>query len=164
MKQETDRLILRQWNNEDFEHYANYYADENLARFVGGRCDREQAWRKMASLVGHWTLRGFGYWAVEEKASGDFVGSAGLWQSDGWPELELGYWLVPEKHGHGYATEAGRAAKDFARLVIKPPSLVSYIDPENAPSKRVAERLGGRPDGVIELLSFGPHCVYRYDL
>ena len=164
MKQETERLILRQWRNADFQSYASYYADEALARFVGGACGREEAWRKMASLAGHWMLRGFGYWAVEETATGDFVGCAGLWHSDGWPEVELGYWLMPEKSGLGYATEAGRAAQDFARYVVRPPSLVSYIAPENEPSKRVAERLGGHHDGIIELLTFGPHCVYRYDL
>jgi RimJ/RimL family protein N-acetyltransferase len=163
MNRETERLFLRQWRLEDFEAYASYYADENLARFVGGPCDRESAWRKMASLAGHWVLRDFGYWAVEEKGSGDFVGCVGLWQSDGWPEVELGYLLMPDKQGRGYATEAGREAQHFARCVAKISSLVSYIDPRNAPSIRVAERLGGRFDGAIDLLDFGRHNIYRYD-
>lgn len=80
MNRETDRLLLRQWRPEDFEKFAAYYADESLARFVGGRCDRETAWRKMAALAGHWVLRGFGCWAVEERDSGDLAGCVGLWQ------------------------------------------------------------------------------------
>lgn len=164
MERETEHLLLRQWRREDFDSYARYYADAELARFVGGSCDRETAWRKMAALAGHWALMGFGYWAVEEKATGDFAGCVGLWHSDGWPETELGYWLMPEKHGRGYATEAGRAAQAFAREVVRPPSLVSYIAPENTPSMRVAERLGGRADGTIDLLTFGPHRVFRYEV
>lgn len=159
---ETERLILRQWKAEDFEPFAEYYADETTARFVGGVSDRDQAWRRMASVIGHWVLLGYGLWAVEEKETGAFAGCVGLWKSPGWPELELGYWLVPSAWGKGYATEAGAAARDFAFETQNAETLVSYIDPENEPSKKVAERLGARLDGVIELMSFGPHCVYRY--
>ena len=92
---ETDRLRLRQWREDDIEPFAATFADEHSARFLGGSCSRDQAWRRMAALVGHWTLRGYGYWAVEEKRTGVFVGGVGLWFPDGWPELELGYWLMP---------------------------------------------------------------------
>lgn len=158
----TKRLLLRQWRDDDFEAFAGYYADPELARFVGGPSDRESAWRRMASLIGHWVLRGFGYWAVEERLTGRFVGGVGLWHSIEWPELELGYWLVPEVQGRGYATEAARRAHDYAFAVVGADTLVSYIHPDNEPSKRVAERLGGRYESTIELLDFGPHCVYRY--
>lgn len=159
---ETDRLILRPWEERDFEPFAEFYADEEMARYVGGSCDREQAWRRFATLIGHWTLRGFGYWAVEEKESGRFGGGVGLWLSDGWPELELGYWLVPAVHGRGYAIEAGRASRDHAWEVVGAASLVSYVHPENEPSMRVAERLGARREERIELLTYGPHWTYRY--
>ncbi len=159
---ETERLILRQWKSDDFEPFAEYYADEATARFVGGVSNRDQAWRRLASLIGHWHLLGYGLWAVEEKESGQFAGCVGLWKSPGWPELELGYWLVPDVWGKGYATEAGAAARDFAFEVVGSETLVSYIDPENEPSIRVAERLGARYDETIELMGFGPHRVYRY--
>lgn len=146
----------------DLEAFANYYARSETARFAGGVSDRDQAWRRLASLIGHWSLRGFGYWAVDEKATEEFVGCAGLWQSAGWPETELGYWLVPGMQGKGYATEAGAAARDFAFGTPGLRTLVSYISPDNAPSRRVAVRLGGRLEGEIELLTFGLHCVYRY--
>ena len=163
MKQvRTKRLLLRQWRDDDFETYAAYYADADLAKYVGGQSDRETAWRRMASLIGHWVLRGYGYWAVEERRTGRFVGCVGLWFSDGWPELELGFWLVPEMQGQGYAAEAARRAHDYAFEVIGSDTLVSYIHPDNERSKRVAERLGARCESIINLLDFGPHCVYRY--
>jgi RimJ/RimL family protein N-acetyltransferase len=124
--------------------------------------DSTSAWRHMAALAGHWVLRGFGVWAVVEKTTGNFVGSIGLWRPEGWPELELGYWLVPEARGTGYATEAGAKCRDFAFETLRAETLVSYIAPENEPSKRVAERLGARYEQTIELLKLGPHCVYRY--
>ncbi len=158
----TERLLLRQWDNDDFEVFAAYYADEEMARFVGGKSTRESAWRRMASIIGHWTLRGYGYWAVEELNTGQFVGCVGLWFSDGWPELELGYWLTRGMQGKGYATEAARHARDCAFGVVGSSSLVSYIHPDNEPSMRVAETLGAHREAVIELLDYGPHCVYRY--
>lgn len=162
MELETDRLRLRLWRQEDFEIYAAYYAREETARFVGGVMARDKAWRHMAALAGHWTLKGFGVWAVEEKASGDFIGAAGLWEPEGWPELEVGYWLVNMAHGKGYATEAASSARHHAYSRLGATTLVSYIDPSNTPSRKVAERLGAREEGVIDLLDLGLHCVYRH--
>lgn len=159
---ETERLRLRQWTLNDFDAVARYYADEDNARYVGGKKDADQAWRHLALHVGHWQLKRFGYWAVDEKQAGDFVGCVGLWQSPGWPELELGYWLMPEHQGKGYATEACRKCIQFAREVLQAKSLVSYIDPGNKPSQSVATRLGAVHERTIELASHGPHCVYRH--
>lgn len=164
MERTSERLLLRQWRLDDFEPVAEFYANEPLARFVGGPCDHETAWRKIAMLAGHWHLRGHGYWAVEEKASGDFCGAVGLWKSHAWPELELGYWLIPAKFGRGYATEAGAVAIDFARNQLGAATLVSYIEPDNAASMKVAQRLGATREGTINLASFGPHRVFRYPL
>lgn len=159
---ETSRLKLRQWTADDFKPFALFYSDETNARYVGGKKDAEQAWRHMALQVGHWVLKGFGYWAVDEKSTGEFVGSVGLWKSPAWPELELGYWIVEDHRGKGYALEACQHSIEFARHDLNASSLVSYIDPSNAPSIRLAERLGASYDGTIQLASFGPHKVYRY--
>jgi RimJ/RimL family protein N-acetyltransferase len=159
---ETERLKLRQWNENDFDSFARYYANEDNARYVGGNKDLDQAWRTLALHIGHWKLRGFGYWAVDEKQTNDFVGCVGLWQSPGWPELELGYWLVREHQGKGYAQEAGLRCIAYAREVLKARSLVSYIDPHNEPSIRLAKRLGAVYEDTIELASHGPHCVFRH--
>lgn len=162
MELETQRLRLRHWSSKNFDKYAEIYADEQLAQYIGGQMDRARAWRHLAALVGHWTLRGYGIWAVEEKESQEFVGGIGLLFPEGWPELELGYWLVPESYGKGYATEAGMKSRDYAFDQLGAKTLVSYIDPTNEPSKKVAERLGAGYEKTIELLDHGPHCVYRY--
>ena len=77
-------------------------------------------------------------------------------------ELELGYWIVPNMQKKGYGAEAGLKTRIFAHKVLKAKSLVSYIHPDNEPSKRLAEKLGARFETVFELLEHGPHCVYRY--
>ena len=158
----TDRLILRPWRNDDFEPFAAYQSDEELARFVGGACSRDVAWRRMAAIVGHWQLRGFGYWVLEERSTGAFAGAAGLWFPEGWPELEVGYWLFSGMQGKGYATEAATRARDFAFEDLGATSLVSYIHPDNGASIRVAERMGARREAAIELSTHGPHLVYRH--
>jgi len=159
---ETERLRLRQWNEGDFKSFARYYADKDDAKYVGGQKDSDQAWRHMALQVGHWKLKGFGYWAVDLRDTNEFVGCAGLWQSPGWPELELGYWLLKVHQGKGYALEACLRCIDFARADLKANSLVSYIDPSNEPSIRLAKRLGASYEGTIQLATYGPHCVFRH--
>ena len=80
----------------------------------------------------------------------------------GWPELELGYWLVKEQQGKGYAYEACLRCVQHARDMLRARSLVSYIDPRNGPSIRLARRLGAVHESTIELAGHGPHCVYRH--
>lgn len=159
---ETDRLVFRQWKNEDYPAFAEFYSDEANARFVGGLKKPEAAWRLMATYTGHYELKGYSYLAIDEKSSGRLIGTVGLWNSEPWPEPELGYWLLPEAQGKGYGVEAGMAVKDYALKTIQFNSLVSYIDPVNEPSKKLALRLGAHCDSTIELLDFGPHEVFRY--
>lgn len=159
---QTERLNFRLWRESDFEKFASYFADEETAKFVGGRKTREEAWRLMATYVGHYHLKGFGYLAVEERSSRRLVGCVGLWKSEPWPELELGYWLFGEMQGKGYATEAARRAKEYSFETLEAGTLVSYIDPANEASRKVATRIGGVYERDIQLLDFGRHCVYRY--
>ena len=159
---ETERLRLRQWQANDAKAVIDFYSDPNVSKYVGGPRNEDLAWRGMALMVGHWHLKGYGYWAVEEKASAEFVGCIGLWQSPGWPELELGYWLVAAHHLKGYGREAAEACRNFARDELKADSLVSYIDADNLPSIKLAESLGARYEKTIELDTHGPHGVYRH--
>ncbi len=159
---ETDRLIFRQWAKADYPTFADFYTQDANARFVGGVKGPEDSWRMMATYAGHYELNGFSYLAIDEKATNTLIGTVGLWKSDPWPEHELGYWLLPISQGKGYGVEAGLAVKNYALNTLQFPSLVSYIDPTNEPSKKLALRLGAHYDKTIELLDFGPHEVYRY--
>ena len=159
---ETERLIFRQWKKSDYPLIADFYSSDETARYVGGTKNFEESWRLMATYIGHYSLNGFSYLAIDEKDSGTLIGTVGLWNSDPWPEPELGYWLLPNAHGKGYGTEAGLAVKAYAKDTLKLESLVSYIADSNEPSKKLALRLGATLDSSIQLLDFGEHEVYRY--
>lgn len=139
----TQRLLLRGLGQDDFEAYARMMADPEVARFLSsGPVSRVDAWRGLASMIGHWALRGYGMWAVERKSDGAFIGRAGLWNPEGWLGLEVGWALAREFWGNGYATEAARAAMNFGFLTHDVSRLISVINPLNHASERVAERLG----------------------
>lgn len=158
---ESERLRLRAWREEDLGAYAEFCANEATARLLGGPWGRGVAWRRMATYAGHWTLRGYGVWALEDKSSGHFVGYSGLWSPDGWPEPEISWGLVLEFHGRGYATEAARRARGFAYEDLGWSTAVSYIRPENIASGRVAERLGAKVEKSIDLRGVAVG-VYRH--
>jgi RimJ/RimL family protein N-acetyltransferase len=102
------------------------------------------------NYVGHWTLLGFGYWALEEKASGEFVGELGFadFKRDLDPSLsgvpEMGWVLARSVHGRGYATEAVRAALAWGDAAFGPARTFCMIDAENLASIRVAQKSGYR--------------------
>lgn len=159
---ETERLVLRMWREEDFNTYAEMCADPNVMRYLGEKTfNRMEAWRHMAVLVGHWHLRGYGYWAVEEKASGNFIGRIGFLNPEGWPGFELGWTLSPSAQGKGYATEGARRALEYAFTEMDREHVISLIHPDNHPSIRVAERLGEKLEGKTELLG---HDVLIYGI
>jgi len=144
LEMETERLMLRQFRESDLDAFAEIYADPEVMRFIGEfkPIDRADTWRALATNLGHWQLRGYGMWAVEEKASGRLLGRVGLWKPEGWPELEVGWMLHRAYWGRGLASEAGRASIDAAFRILGVKHLISIIHPENAASIRVAERLG----------------------
>lgn len=139
---ETPRLSLRGWRESDFAPHAAMSADEKVMRYLGGVMDGPQSWRNMALYAGHWVLRGYGIWVVERRDDGVMLGRIGLWNPEGWLGLEVGWALARAAWGHGYATEAARTAMEWAWTVLEAERLISLIHPENAPSIRVAERLG----------------------
>ena len=108
---------------------------------------REEAWRELAYLVGHWGLRGFGQWVLEDRDTGELVGRAGLYFPDGWPGLEVGWTLARPRWGQGFATEAGHASLDWAFAELDADRVISLIAPDNERSRRVAERLGATCEG-----------------
>jgi RimJ/RimL family protein N-acetyltransferase len=157
---ETERLLMRGWREEDLEPYSALMADADVQRYLEGRpYDRFESWRSMALHVGHWVLRGHGFWVVELRDTGEFVGRVGLWRPEGWPGLEVGWTLAREHWGRGYATEAGGAALRHAFGSMGAERVLSVIHPENEASKRVAERLGLRFDRRMELMG-QQVCIY----
>ncbi|HYU33017.1 MAG TPA: GNAT family N-acetyltransferase [Thermoanaerobaculia bacterium] len=150
---ETERLRLRPFREDDFDDYATLCADPEVNRhMLRGTFTREQSWRHMAFLAGHWQFRGYGMWAVEEKETGAFAGMTGFSNPAGWPGFELSWTLAPRFWGRGYATEGARAALAWAFTVLKRDRVISLIQPENHASIRVAERLGESLQGRTEML------------
>jgi RimJ/RimL family protein N-acetyltransferase len=150
---ETDRLRLRIFREDDLDAYSRICADPEVMRHLGeGKpLSRAEAWRQMAMIIGHWHLRGYGLWAVEERASSVLVGRIGLFNPEGWPGLECAWMLAREHWGKGYATEGARRSIEYAFSTLGRTHLVSLIRPGNAASIRVAERLGERFERRAEL-------------
>jgi RimJ/RimL family protein N-acetyltransferase len=157
---QTERLRLRPWRDSDHPLLPKFYSGDD-ARFVGGPLDADDTWRRMAMFVGHWTLRRFGNWVIEERASGRQAGYAGLWYPFGWPEREIIWILFDGFRGKGYATEAALCAREHAYRRCGWNTAVSYINPENHASVKVAQRLGARRETQI-MLRGHPTDVWRH--
>lgn len=159
----TDRLSLRAFRPEDFESYAAMMADPEVTRHLGdGRpLPRTEAWRQMATFIGHWVLRGFGVWAVEERSTGTFIGRIGCLEPEGWPGFEVAYTLARPAWGKGYAREGAAAALIYARETLGREEVISIVRPANTGSIRVARALGAEPVETVEFFS-APAVLYRY--
>jgi RimJ/RimL family protein N-acetyltransferase len=146
---ETARLRLRAIREEDLDGQAAMLADPQITRFVGGQpISREETWRKLLAGRGMWDVLGFGYWTLEDRADGSYLGQIGFADFkrglqpsiEGLPEM--GWMLAPHAQGRGVATEAARAALGWADEALPGREVVAIIDEGNAPSIRVAEKAG----------------------
>ena len=147
----TARLTLRGHRVDDFAACAGLWADPGVIRYLGGRAfSAEESWAKLLRYAGLWSLLGFGYWAIEEKESGRFIGELGFadFKREIEPSLagrpELGWALASAAHGKGYATEAVRAVLAWGDARFGATGTVCLIDPDNGPSLRVAAKAGYR--------------------
>ena len=161
----TERLILRPIGPEDLEAMLPFTTSDR-ARFVGGGADKDanHAWRILATLIGHWQINGTGPFAMVDQATGTTIGSAGPWFPLGWPEKELS-WTIwdPAMEGKGLAAEAILAIRDHVYRDLGWTTATSYIDPENARSIALAERLGcTRDDRAAHPQPDEPCLVYRH--
>jgi RimJ/RimL family protein N-acetyltransferase len=147
----TERLVLRSFSRDDFEPFAEIVSDPEVVRYLddGSPISREDCWRGMALFVGHWHLRGYGWWAVEERRTGRFLGRIGLYNPEGWPGIEIGWLLERRAWGSGLATEGATAALAYAFDVVYAHEVISLIDPRNTRSIRVAEKLGETYQGSL---------------
>ncbi len=156
---ETQRLRLRGWKEEDLDLLAEWSADEETMRYIGrgNTMNRAQTWNSLAWLAGHWVLKGYGEWAVTLRESGRLIGRIGLIYPEGWPDLELVWLLDRGYRGHGYATEAAAAARDFAFRELGADRLISLFYPQNEASMRVSQRVGESLVGEVDV--FGMRLV-----
>ena len=146
---QTERLTLRHFRTDDIQAFAETMANPDVVRYLGGEPnDREDAWRKLLTGAGFWSLMGIGMWAVERRSDHRLIGHLGFFdfQRDMRPSIagepEMGWVFNPKAHGQGYATEACEAALDWFDRTQPPASIPAIISRENAASMRLAERLG----------------------
>jgi RimJ/RimL family protein N-acetyltransferase len=158
----TNRLELRRWLETDLDEHAAMIADPEVNRYVGGPTDRASAWRQIACFIGHRELRGWTSSVVVERQSGRMVGRAGLWRPEGYPDVEVGWILKPIVWNQGYATEIGRAVRDYAFGTLGIPHLISLIHPGNQGSIRVAQKIGASFEGEY-VFNGARHLIYGQD-
>lgn len=142
---ETGRLVVREWTPEDAGAMFEFAGDAEVMRYIGDGKPMEslaEAERWVESTIACYGLRGYGRWAVVEKASGKVVGSCGFGPLDGLPEIDFGYVFARAAWGRGYATEAARACLLYGleRLGLK--GVMASVTPEHAASRRVLEKIG----------------------
>jgi RimJ/RimL family protein N-acetyltransferase len=146
----TERLRMRAPRFDDYERWVEMFGDPGVGRGLG-KGDKpltpHEAWVDLSMLTGHWLLRGFGHWVLEERGGGEVVGRAGLYHPPDWPGLEVGWTVAREHWGKGYAPEAGRAACVWAHSELGVDHILSLIHPDNTQSMRVAEKLGMAREG-----------------
>ena len=162
---ETERLILRHIDIEkDLDGWAEMMADEQTMKFLGGKplC-RAASWRNMALMIGHQHIRGYGFYTVVEKASGEFAGRIGPWFPEGWPEPEIGWAVHPNHIRKGFAKEAGAACVDYVFNELGWDRVVHVIAEDNIGSVKTAEAIGSTKLYHLDYLApFGPGDFWAY--
>lgn len=146
---ETDRLILSGHQRKDFSALADLWATESIVKYIGGTISTErESWMRMLSYAGLWQVLGFGYWAIREKESGQYIGDLGFADFHRMIDLpikgipEAGWVIAPEYQGKGYVTEAMQSALKWLTLQNKFEQTICFIAPDNLASIRVADKLG----------------------
>jgi RimJ/RimL family protein N-acetyltransferase len=145
---ETARLRLTSYRADHAADHAALLADGAVMRHLGGPLSREDAWRRLLSAAGLWPVLGYGYWVVERRSDGAFLGQLGFadfhrdldHSLDGLPEM--GWMFVPAAQGQGIASEAAVAALEWIDQAFSPRNIPAIIHPDNEPSLKLAARHG----------------------
>lgn len=157
----TPRLLLRELVPADEDAIFRMLSDPEAMRYFPSTYDREGARAWIARNQQRYADAGHGLWAVTLRESGEVLGDCGVvWQQvDGAREAEVGYHFLRDHWGHGYASEAARACRDWAFRHLDVPRVISLVRPENQPSARVAQRNGMSIAGHTVRAGL-PHHVY----
>jgi RimJ/RimL family protein N-acetyltransferase len=172
----TERLDLRLPTPDDAEAAGAILADERVRTFLGGVSIPREHWRSAVERwIERWELNDMGPFVIERREDGAFVGRVGMivWDTRTWTDStfadagehaqpELGWALAYEHWGNGYATEAARAVRDWARAERGVTRLISVIAPANVASQRVAQRLGATPGETIQLYDTGDAVIWEH--
>jgi RimJ/RimL family protein N-acetyltransferase len=167
----TERLIMRGWRESDLAPWAAMNADPEVRRYLGPLLTFEQASAWVLNFQDELDRYGFGFWALEVRASGEFIGFTGLRTLDEempFTGVELGWRLARPAWGHGYATEAGLAALAYGFDTRGLPEIVAVTMARNLRSRAVMRRIGMITDPAEDFddpdVDEGPlrrHVVYR---
>ena len=171
-ERQTSRLLLRRWRDADREPFAAQSADPEVMRYFPATLDRAASDATVDRIRAHWDKHGWGLWAAELRATGEFVGFLGLlvprFPLPGNPGVEVGWRLGRDYWGHGYATEGARAAIEMGFGTLELPEIVAVTALGNLRSRAVMERIGLRDahlefdhPGVPEGIAVRRHCLYR---
>lgn len=144
---ETERLRLRVPTEADFDGLLSLMSDPVAAEHIGGVMSPPQTWRALCMLIGHWQVRGYGFFTVEEKATGAWVGRVGPWFPYGWPAPEVGWSITRAHWGEGYGPEAAAASMNFVFDVLGWDHVIHLIHADNANSQALARKLGSIDTG-----------------
>ncbi|GAB4309707.1 MAG: GNAT family N-acetyltransferase [Roseovarius sp.] len=157
---ETRRLVLRAPEPQDYPNFKATFTSYR-SRFMGGPLNPYETWMLYAAEIGHWAIRGFGMWMIHDRHSDETYGMAGGWFPAMWPEREIAWIIWPDKGGRGFALEATHAVRKHFYERMGWQGAVSYIDPKNLDSIRLAERLGAVRDPDAPTID-GHDVVYRH--
>ncbi|MBZ0123973.1 MAG: GNAT family N-acetyltransferase [Roseovarius sp.] len=159
---ETARLILRAPEPADFDPLCAFLTDPERSWGFGTEKDRPTAWRWFALNIGHWALRGYGYFTMELRETGRPCGISGIWAPEGWPEPELGWALFEGFEGKGLAAEGAQRVRAWAYRDLGFTTLTSNIVPGNERSVTLAERLGARFERTYDNVHMGEDMLFRH--
>lgn len=157
----TERLLMRAPSLKDHAREVAFYSSPQ-ADFVGGHKNAIDTWNTILSRLGHWAVRGYGFWHLEDQATGQYVGRCGLYMPLGWPEPEIGWSLMGDCTGKGYATEAAAMSRSYAYRTLGWKTAISVIDPDNTASQNVAKRLGATYESAFEHVDYGTMHSWRH--
>jgi RimJ/RimL family protein N-acetyltransferase len=147
---QTERFTLREYRRADFDLFADHLANPESSVHLGS-ADRQTAWRIFTSHAGLWLVDGAGWWAIEEKQTGQLVGSVGAFFREQSTVLEMGWNTYRAFWGKGIANEAAMAVLNYVFEVRREPKVRALISSGNESSRRVAERLGMNYEMETEL-------------
>ena len=146
---ESERLILRPHRLEDFPHCIAMWREPQVLQYtIGSASPPQRTWQRLLAHAGHWQLLGFGYWAVESRSGGRYIGELGFadFRRDQEPDIqglpEIGWALTVRAHGQGYATEALRRVVAWGDAHLHVPRTVCLVHRDNLPSLHLARKLG----------------------